>query len=224
MKRGEEKKQAILNAAERLFCQKGYERASVQDILDALGTSKGSFYHHFETKLDVLKTLCEQRAQRMFAQYGERGGADALSQLNRLIYCMLPLRKDEEPFLRMLLPLLLRAEGDVIRCEFRRALRACFLPELARTLALCRAGGEAFYTLEELPALMFDLNTGCWERLAGYVAEQRAQGAPVAGGELLSIVQLYRFAWERLLDLPFGSVTVVRLEELLPLCVSLAQA
>ena len=60
MRRGDEKKQAILDVAERLFYHKGYEQTSVQDILDVLNASKGSFYHHFESKFTVLETLCVQ--------------------------------------------------------------------------------------------------------------------------------------------------------------------
>lgn len=44
MRKGDEKRQAILDVAEKLFYTKGYEATSVQDILDVLDTSKGSFY------------------------------------------------------------------------------------------------------------------------------------------------------------------------------------
>ena len=43
MKKGELKKQEIMETAEILFCKKGYEQTSIQDILDKLKTSKGSF-------------------------------------------------------------------------------------------------------------------------------------------------------------------------------------
>ena len=63
MRKGDEKRQDILSVAERLFCQKGYKETSVQDILDVLKTSKGSFYHHFESKEQVLQKICESRAE-----------------------------------------------------------------------------------------------------------------------------------------------------------------
>ncbi|MFY0534883.1 TetR/AcrR family transcriptional regulator [Nannocystis pusilla] len=52
---------AILDAAERLVADKGYEAMSLQDLLDALGMSKGAFYHYFESKPDVLLALVERR-------------------------------------------------------------------------------------------------------------------------------------------------------------------
>ena len=55
MKKGDIKKQEIIQTAEMLFCRYGYNETSVQDILDAIHTSKGSFYHHFESKEQVLQ-------------------------------------------------------------------------------------------------------------------------------------------------------------------------
>ena len=41
MKKGDIKKQEILTVAEDLFCRKGYEETSVQDILDVKARSRG---------------------------------------------------------------------------------------------------------------------------------------------------------------------------------------
>ena len=58
MRKGELKKQEFLRAAEIRFCRDGYEKTGVQDILDDLHTSKGSFYHHFECATYMYKTRC----------------------------------------------------------------------------------------------------------------------------------------------------------------------
>ena len=49
MKKGDARREELLATAERLFCTKGYEKTSVQDILDEMGFSKGGFYHHFDS-------------------------------------------------------------------------------------------------------------------------------------------------------------------------------
>jgi len=64
MRKGDQTRQDMLAAAERLFLSRGYEATSVQDILNVLHASKGGFYHHFSSKEDVLKLLCTQRAER----------------------------------------------------------------------------------------------------------------------------------------------------------------
>jgi len=41
----------ILDAAEALFTQKGYDATSIKDIIDAVGIARGTLYHHFSSKL-----------------------------------------------------------------------------------------------------------------------------------------------------------------------------
>lgn len=51
----EETVNLILETATRLFVQKGYERTSIQDIINNLGgLSKGAIYHHFKSKEEIL--------------------------------------------------------------------------------------------------------------------------------------------------------------------------
>lgn len=51
----------IMDAAFRLFMEKGYEHTSVQDIIDNLGgLSKGAIYHHFKSKEEILVAVVER--------------------------------------------------------------------------------------------------------------------------------------------------------------------
>ena len=47
----------IVSAAWKLFYEQGYEDTTVEDIIKASGTSKGSFYHYFDSKDALLGTL-----------------------------------------------------------------------------------------------------------------------------------------------------------------------
>lgn len=48
----------ILDAARRLFLEKGYEATTIQDIVDELGgLTKGAVYHHFKSKADIMNAL-----------------------------------------------------------------------------------------------------------------------------------------------------------------------
>lgn len=44
----------LLETATRLFAERGYERTSVQEIVDAAGVTKGALYHYFGSKDDLL--------------------------------------------------------------------------------------------------------------------------------------------------------------------------
>ena len=60
-KHPEETVQLRLDAAYRLFMEKGYERTSIQDIIDQLGgLSKGAIYHHFKSKEDILIAVSDR--------------------------------------------------------------------------------------------------------------------------------------------------------------------
>lgn len=52
----------ILEAAVRLFMQKGYEQTTLQDIIAATGLSKGALYHHFSSKEAIWNKVKEQIA------------------------------------------------------------------------------------------------------------------------------------------------------------------
>lgn len=52
--RGEKKRQQLRRAAAQCFSARGYHDTTVEEIVDAAGTSKGSFYWHYESKLAVL--------------------------------------------------------------------------------------------------------------------------------------------------------------------------
>lgn len=56
----EETIQKILDVSYRLFLEKGYEHTSIQDIVHAIGMSKGAIYHHFKSKDEILERICEQ--------------------------------------------------------------------------------------------------------------------------------------------------------------------
>ena len=51
---------ALLKSALALFERLGYDATSVQQIVDDAGRTKGAFYHHFESKEDLLRGLHDE--------------------------------------------------------------------------------------------------------------------------------------------------------------------
>lgn len=47
----------IIDAADRLFRARGYDAVRIDDIMAAIGMTRGGFYAHFESKEDLLKTV-----------------------------------------------------------------------------------------------------------------------------------------------------------------------
>jgi AcrR family transcriptional regulator len=57
--RSEETRARILEASVKQFSVNGFNKASVDDICEQAGISKGAFYHHFKTKQDVFLALLD---------------------------------------------------------------------------------------------------------------------------------------------------------------------
>src|SRR5512143_1204352 len=57
--RSEETRGRIMEAAIKLFSERGFYAASVDDICAEAGVSKGAFYHHFESKQGLFLALLD---------------------------------------------------------------------------------------------------------------------------------------------------------------------
>jgi AcrR family transcriptional regulator len=79
----DERHAEFLDVAQQLFFSQGYERTTVQEIIDTVGVSKGAFYHYFDSKQAVLEAVvAEQSAQRR-ALYQTIMDDDALSVIQK---------------------------------------------------------------------------------------------------------------------------------------------
>ena len=51
----------ILNVAQKLFLEKGFDQTTIQDIVDNLeGMTRGAVYHHFKSKDEIMEALIHQ--------------------------------------------------------------------------------------------------------------------------------------------------------------------
>lgn len=64
----EQTRQQILKAALDLFVEKGYERATFEDVAERIGLSKGAVYWHFKSKPDLFTELVEDMTAKHNAQ------------------------------------------------------------------------------------------------------------------------------------------------------------
>lgn len=74
----------IVSAAWQLFYQQGYDDTTIDEIVEASGTSKGSFYHYFDGKdalLSSLSYLFDEKYEELIETMD-----DSLSPIDKLIY------------------------------------------------------------------------------------------------------------------------------------------
>ncbi|MFE5853699.1 TetR/AcrR family transcriptional regulator [Streptomyces sp. NPDC056500] len=67
----------LLATATRLFAQRGYDRTSVQAVVESAGVTKGAFYHYFDSKEDLLHEVYARvlrLQQQRLDGYADAGG------------------------------------------------------------------------------------------------------------------------------------------------------
>jgi AcrR family transcriptional regulator len=67
-RRGARSREAVLDAAERLMAEQGYDAASVAALVEEAGIPASSVYHYFGSKEGVLLAVMERGAERFFAE------------------------------------------------------------------------------------------------------------------------------------------------------------
>jgi AcrR family transcriptional regulator len=60
-------RELIVEKADSLFYEGGFEATSFAEIAAAVGISRGNFYHHFKTKDDILDAVITRRMERTSA-------------------------------------------------------------------------------------------------------------------------------------------------------------
>lgn len=60
VKEAAERRNEILDVAERLFCTRGYDNTSTNDILAEIGIARGTLYYHFKSKEDILDAMIDR--------------------------------------------------------------------------------------------------------------------------------------------------------------------
>jgi AcrR family transcriptional regulator len=67
-RRGARSREVVLDAAERLIGEHGYEAASVSALVQEAGVPASSIYHYFGSKEGLLLAVMERGAERFFAE------------------------------------------------------------------------------------------------------------------------------------------------------------
>ena len=133
------KRDRILDAAERVFAQRGFFAAKVTDIAREAGVADGTIYLYFKNKDDLLISLFESRMERVNQILAEAiaSATRPRDQLNAFVHAYLALIADQ-PTAAEVLTIELRQST-----KFMREYSAHRFGELLRLLAGVIAAGQA---------------------------------------------------------------------------------
>lgn len=135
--RTSDRREAILDAAQLLFAEQGYDSTSIGDIISRTGISRGGFYHYFGAKEDLVAAL----ADRYAADYARQADAaladptlDAFSRLSAFFCAMRQRKATDAEELRSTFAPLLRAENAQLHERTQRAVLEHVRPTLVRII------------------------------------------------------------------------------------------
>lgn len=155
----EDRRDQIIEAAMRVFAQKGFTRATNKDIAREAGITPGLIYYYFESKEDLLKSIIETRSP-----------AQLMTTLPPQAFELPP-----EIFLRMLI---LRVLG-IIESERLIQLIRMLLPELMHNAEMAPIIFSIIQRVLEFLGTYFDtqVEKGALRRINGVLTAQIMVGA-----------------------------------------------
>jgi len=210
MKKGDIRRTQILDTAEKLFFERGYDRTSVQDILDELHMSKGGFYHYFDAKDSVLRAVSERRAEGRFDRlYAEIRGTrrSPVEKLNLLLGMANLFEAEEPPFAALMLKLCYMDKDASMCAHRRRVLVDRLLPAVIDVIEEGVSDGS-FHARRpmEIGRLLLLLACDVDDEVCNLLADQPDN--PDVMLKLLELLNTWREATEKLVGAPYGTVVL----------------
>jgi AcrR family transcriptional regulator len=74
-----------MDVAEELFITGGYEKTSIQEIIDRTHIARGTFYYHFKSKEILLDAVVERYCKEIIENVAVIAGSNEISSVKRLI-------------------------------------------------------------------------------------------------------------------------------------------
>lgn len=87
----------ILTVATTLFSEKGFDKTSIQDIVESIGMSKGAIFHHFKSKEHILEAVIERQFHYAYEMLEELvNSTDAINSREKLIKVLETIASDKK--------------------------------------------------------------------------------------------------------------------------------
>jgi AcrR family transcriptional regulator len=205
------KRDAFLDAAQQLIMVKGYDEMTVQDVLAEVKTSKGAFYHYFDSKSALLDGVVERMVGAALLSVQPAVDDPALPALDKLgalfggVASWKAARKD---LLLAVLEVWLSDNNALVRERFRSTVVERLTPVMAAIIRQGQAEGVFAVGAPDDAARIFvsfllSLTQSTTEIFLGL------QARAISLDDVRRTVGAQEEAMERVLGAPIGSVSLV---------------
>lgn len=169
-----QKRDSILDIADRLVITKGYERLAISDLMAEAGVSKGALYHYFGSKRAVLAALLERRLVRWETRLApvSRGGGPATTRLREFLRTLAEAKAEDRGFLVEVLRSVYAEENAILYTTTRTAMADRLLPRLTTIISAgCDDGSFAVAEPEPTARVVLSLLQECTDRIGRMLIE-----------------------------------------------------
>ncbi|QFU08156.1 HTH-type transcriptional repressor KstR2 [Rhodobacteraceae bacterium THAF1] len=213
----EDRREAILDAAQSLFTQRGWEAVTIADVLDAAEISKGGFYHHFTAKEDLLTGIVmrsTEHAIRVSETARREASGNALAKFNAFVAGSVRWKTDNLDEMRLFTDVLAKPGNDILYRRIFDATAEAIVPVLEDLVSAGIADGsfnvaDARLTAEVIVGLLL----GRRQVLEDAVTQAATGNLDQATRLLNDRMQAEGAICDRLLGLPEGSVILSSAED-----------
>jgi AcrR family transcriptional regulator len=212
----DERHNEILECAQALFYSQGYEQTSIQDIIDAVGIAKGTFYHYFNSKSNLLDELIRQMLQQS-QQLVEPLLADdeltAVEKVRRFFSIISDWKTEKKSFLLRILAAYYDDNNVILRHRMKIETNRMMAPILSEIIRQGVDDGsfETMYAAE-MGEIVLTLAQSLSEPLAQLLLDGEGQSTLLPMAEKRAIV--HQYALEKLLGAPQGSLPIIEMTNL----------
>lgn len=95
VKTASERKDEILDAAQRLFITQGFTATTISDLLSEVQIARGTFYHHFRSKEEVLDAIIERHGDSVLERVNTIAHSPGLAT-QKFLACLAALAPQDE--------------------------------------------------------------------------------------------------------------------------------
>jgi AcrR family transcriptional regulator len=205
------RREAFVDAAERLIQTKGYEQMSVQDVLAEVGASRGALYHYFTSKHDLLDAVVQRLVERAVAA-GEPVAADpgltAVPKLDAFLGSIARWKDERSELLLALLRVWMSDDNVLVREKLWQGVGTRLTPVLSAIISQGR--DEGVFTAaspEEAARVLVALIHGLNDTAVRLFFDRREGSVSLAAAKRL--LAAYVEAMERILGVPAGTLHLV---------------
>jgi AcrR family transcriptional regulator len=209
------KRNEILHSAQKLVYTKGYEKMTIQDVLNESGISKGSFFHYFSSKQALLEALIENfmdKGESKLVPIVENERMKAIEKLNTYFATASEWKTTQKEYLMAFMRVWYDDSNAIIRQKMITASKNRISPLLS-TIILQGVNEGVFKPTpkDHTAEIIISLVQSLWDNLYMKIIANEHEGSQISENinEINNVLSSYTNVIENILGVPNSTIKII---------------